>query len=41
MSTVKHELGGTRYLGFVVFVGCAFSLLLGRLWMVKVLDGDQ
>ncbi|MEZ4458818.1 MAG: penicillin-binding protein 2 [bacterium] len=41
MSTVKHELGGTRYLGFVVFVGFAFSLLLGRLWLVQVLDGDQ
>lgn len=40
MSAVKHELG-PRYWGFAVAVGVAFTMLLGRLWYVQVLQGDH
>jgi len=41
MSAVKHEIGGKRFLSFVLAVAIAFSMLLGRLWYVQILHGDE
>lgn len=36
----KPDYGVTRYLGLIVFVAFAFSIILGRLWYIQVINGD-
>lgn len=37
----RHEYGPTRYIAFIVCVAISFTVILGRLWYIQVIDGEK
>ncbi len=40
-ASERHGYGPTRYAILAIIVGLAFSVILGRLWFIQVLEGER